>query len=587
MEQRPIWLWAAGAVLLVLIGLKFLPGPGSSGGGAAAAQTAPPGAIRISLASGGNKEAWIHEAVYAFNEASARDSSLQHNGKPVFVEFVQETLEGRTQDYRSGTMVTDTLSGKIKPTIISPGEEAWSLKFQRDWQAIHGRAVARDIGPTIVRSPLVLVTWQSRARAMGCWPTPQPECSWDLIRALSSHPEGWGLVGHPEWGSFKFGYGYVGESNSGTLTAISMCAVGARKLSGLTVADVTPEGGCGQFIAGIERAKIHSGTRSDWLIEQMMNGGPEYLEAVITYEAEVIISNQAHAAILREPLVSIYPQDGIVVVGHPFTILEGVPWVNADQVAAARVLQRYLLSNEPQRAVMKIGFRPADPTVRLEMPIDPAYGALPQATINAIEIPDSATIDRLIEMWHRLKKHATVVMLFDKSGSMGGAKIGAAVKGAQTFVQSMDRDDRIIWMPFDGRLYPPVEGYGSDVGEELVGRIGSTVASGGTALYDALLEAQDRLEAIRREDPRGRRYGIVLLSDGKDESSRSSLGTVEDRLRPHEADPTGIQIHTIAIGTDADENVLRKIANAGHGRYWKGNTVEQMSAIYRSIATYY
>ena len=117
----------------------------------------------------------------------------------------------------------------------------------------------------------------------------------------------------------------------------------------------------------------------------------------------------------------------------------------------------------------------------------------------------------------------------------------------------------------------------------LAGLISSLVAIGLFQDY-----THDRaVEEIRREDPRGRRYGIVLLSDGKDESSRSSLGTVEDRLRPHEADPTGIQIHTIAIGTDADENVLRKIANAGHGRYWKGNTVEQMSAIYRSIATYY
>jgi Ca-activated chloride channel homolog len=590
MEQRPVWLWAAGGVLLLLIVFKFLPGPGmpsGSGPGSAGGQSAPAGAIRISIASGGNKEEWIHPAVRSFNDASPRDSGLQHNGKPVFVEFVQETVDGRTQDYRSGTMVADILSGKIKPTIISPGEESWSVKFQREWQAINGRAVARDVGPTVIRSPLVIATWQSRARALGCWPTPQPECTWDRVRALASAPEGWGTLGHPEWGSFKMGYGYAGESNSGTLAAITMCTVGAGKTGGLTIGDVGVETGCGAFLAGIEKAKIHSGTRSDWLLEQMTTGGPEYLEAILAYEAEVITTNRSQGQNLREPLVSIYPQDGTVVVGHPFTILEGVPWVDADQVAAAKLLQKYLLSSEQQREVFTIGFRPADPNVRLESPIEAAYGANPQATIVALEVPDGPVIDRIIEVWHRVKKHATVVLLFDKSGSMAGTKIGAAVKGAQGFVQSMDRDDRIIWLPFDSALYPAVEGFGSDIGEELVGRIGSTVASGGTSLYDALLKAHDALEEHRREDPTGRRYGIVLLSDGKDESSRNTLGVVEARLRPHEADPTGIQIHTIAIGSDADENVLRKIANAGHGRYWKGNTVEQMVSIYRSIATYY
>ncbi len=40
--------------------------------------------------------------------------------------------------------------------------------------------------------------------------------------------------------------------------------------------------------------------------------------------------------------------------------------------------------------------------------------------------------------------------------------------------------------------------------------------------------------------------------------------------------PTGIQIHAIAIGSDADEKVLRRIAAAAHGRYWKGKDEKDM-----------
>jgi Ca-activated chloride channel family protein len=594
MEGRPTWIWAAGAVLVVLIGFSLLrnSGGGSQAAGQAGAQQAqqeraPAGAIQISMASSSTKQEWLHQAVRDFNGASSRDRSLQQDGKAIFVEIVQETVDGRKVDYRSGTMITDTLSGKIKPTILSPAEESWILKFQKEWQAIHGRAVGREIGPALVRTPMVIATWQSRAKALGCWPTPEAGCTWERIRALATAPDGWGALDHPEWGKFKFGYGYVGESNSGTFTAILTCMFGAAKTAGLTVADVDVSTGCGEFMAGVEKAKIHSGTRSEWLLEQMTTGGPEYLDAIVTYESDVVLWNRTQSQNLREPLVSVYPQDGTIVVSHPFTILEGVPWVTSEQVAAARIFQKFLLSNETQRAVLTTGLRPADPNVRIESPIDAAHGANPQARLVTLEVPDALVIERIVEVWHRVKKHATIAMVFDKSGSMAGTKITAAIKGAQEFVQRMDRDDQLIWMPFDSTLYPPVDGAGADFGEQLISRIGSTPASGGTALYDSILSAYDRLQAARRASGDTRRYGIVVLSDGQDTSSRASLTQLEARLKPEEGDPMGVQIHTIAIGTDADENVLKKIANAAHGRFWKGQTADQMIAVYKGIATYY
>jgi Ca-activated chloride channel homolog len=585
MEHRPNWLWAAGGVLLLLIAFRFLPTTGlgaqSSASGAAAA--APPGSIAISMVSGGNKEEWLHASVDAFNAASRSDGTLQHQGKPIYVEIIQETVDGRKQDYRSGTMIADTLAQKIKPTILSPGEESWTLKFQKDWQGLHGRSVARDVGPTLVRSPLVVATWQSRARALGCWPSPEPECTWARLRAVASSPEGWGLMGHPEWGKLKFGYSYPGEANSGTLTAIAMCMAGAGKSAGLTVADVAETTGCGEFLAGVERAKVHSGVRSDWLFEQMTANGPEYLDAIVTYEFEVIGMNRTQGRNLREPLVAVYPQDGTVLVGHPFTILEGVPWVSDEQAAAARVLEKYLLSPSVQREVLAMGLRPADQSVPLGSPIEPSLGANPQARVAALEVPESTVIDQIVEVWHRVKKHAVLALVFDKSGSMSGAKIGAAAKGAQEFVRSMDRDDRLIWVPFDTQAYSPSEGSR----EDLVDRIAATPAGGETSLYDAISQAYDYVQNVRQEYGETRRYGIVVLSDGRDNRSRTTLASLESRLKPGESDPFGIQIHTIAIGDDADEPVLKKIANAAHGRFWKGQTVGDTVVVYKSIATYY
>ena len=589
MTERPIWIWAAGVVLVLMIVANVARGAGSPlpvpeiGVG----QAARLGAVRISIATSSTKQEWMHQAIQAFNTASPREGALQVEGKPVVVEIVQEVVDGKKVDYRSGTMVSDTVDGKIKPTILSPSEEQWILKLQADWRATHGTAIARDVGPILARTPLVLGAWESRAQALGCWPDPAPECTWERVRALAVSPNGWGMLGRAEWGQFKLGYGYPGESNSGTVSTMLTCMVGAGKSSALTAEDVDVNSGCGQFIAGVERAKVHSGNRSGWLIEQMTNGGPEYLDAVAISESDIILANRTRSAELRERIVSIYPQDGTVLLGHPFTVLEGAPWVTPEQIAAASVFKTFLLSAEQQQAVTSTGLRPGDPNVRLESPIESRYGANPSARLVTRDLPDGAVFDRVIEVWHRVKKHSMIALVFDRSGSMNEPKISAAIRGAQEFVRRMDGDDQLVWMPFDNTVYPPTEGFGSQLGEELIGRIGSTPASGGTALYDAVLSAYDRLQDARSIHGERLRYGIVVLSDGRDESSRTTLSTLELKLKPGEVDPTGVQIHTVAIGGDADERVLKRIANAAHGNYWKGQTADDMVAVYRAIATYY
>lgn len=592
MTGRPIWLWAAAAVLAILVGFRVATETArartqtqtSSSTSTTPGQPAPPDAVRISIASSFGKQAWLHQATGEFNAASIHDSGLQVSGKPISVEILQETVNGVRQDYRSRTMLSDTFDGKIKPTILSPSDEATIQKLQRDWQAMNsGQQIARDIGPSLARTPLVFAMWQSRATALGCWPTPEPRCTWEQIRQLAASPEGWGLVGRSDWGTLKIGYGYVGESSVGNQAAALMCMLGAGKPQVLTLDDIGVDSACGRFMSDVERAKTHSGTTSDWLLGQMTGGGPEYLDTVIIYEVQVIDLNRLQAANLREPVVAVYPQDGTFLVGHPFTVLDGAPWVTADQRNAAGIYLAYLLATERQRALVSTGLRPANDALPLGDPIATRYGANPQANIVNLAAPDALTSERITEVWHRVKKHAVIALVFDKSGSMAGGKITAAIRGAEEFVKTMDRDDLLIWMPFDGRVHPPFEGSV----EQMLDRIRSTPASGDTALYDAVLAAQDRLEAVRRDHRDSRRYGIVILSDGRDTHSNASLATIEARLKPGESDPHGVQIHAIAIGNDADEGVLRKIAGAAHGRFWKTQATSDTVAVYRSIATYY
>ena len=598
MEEKPIWIWAAGAALIALVAFSAMRPRGEPSGSttpsgqsqsqSAAGPNPSGGAINVSIANASAKQEWLHQAVAAFNDASRREREWQAAGRPVSVQVLQEEIDGKKVDYRSGTMVSDTIAGKIKPTVLSPGEESWIGQLRRQWRGLHGADIAREDAPVVARTPQVLAMWQSRARALGCWPAPDAGCTWERIRGLATHPGGWELLGRPEWRQLKIGYSYFGESNSGTLGVVAMCMVGAGKSQGLVMEDIDPSTGCGTFIRDIEVAKAHSGKKSDWLLERLVQGGPEYLDAVVTWETEVIQLNQKLAGAMREPLVAVYPQDGTVVVGHPYAILDGAPWVTSEQVEAAKVFRAYLLRREQQERLVASGLRPADASVRLASPIAPAHGASPDAKLVPLEVPDPLLIERIGEVWQEVRKHAIVALVFDKSGSMQtGAKIRAASRGAQEFVGQMHREDQLLWLPFDDKLHAGAQGRKAEVGERLVGDIAGIGASGGTALYDAVLAAHERLSALRQAHGGAYRYGMVVLSDGRDENSKWTLTMLESALRPQEGDPTGIQIHTIAIGSDADEGVLKRVASAAHGRYWKGQSEKDMIAIYGEIAKHY
>lgn len=205
-------------------------------------------------------------------------------------------------------------------------------------------------------------------------------------------------------------------------------------------------------------------------------------------------------------------------------------------------------------------------------------------------MPDTLVLDRVQEVWREVKKPSILAIVFDKSGSMGGEKIAAAARGAMAFVSGMDAKDWMLWMPFDDEVYVKMQGRKTEIGERLLADLAATPASGGTALYDAVGRAWRLLEEQRKLQGNTARYGIVVLSDGQDANSKEfSLALLGAMLQPSEADPTGIQIHTIGIGTDADEAVLKKIAGLAHGKYWKARTtsVTEVVNIYREIVKYY
>jgi Ca-activated chloride channel family protein len=568
------FLLVAIVVLAVVLVVQLNKARQDNGPTTAVAATAPPeGSIVVEVHSSNTKQDWMEQVATAFNAAG-----YTVDGKPIVVTL---------KHVGSGTSMTDILDGKDKPVVWSPGSAPWVTQINQTWRDRTGQNLISGDCPATLHLPLAIAMWQPMAEALG-WP--DKPIGWNDLATLSTDPAGWAAYGHPEWGEFKFGHPHPEHSNSGLLSLIAETYATSGQTDGLTV-DIVKSPAVMEGVGAIEQHVFHYGKTDTDLLLRMTQRGPEYLHAVTSYEANVIKWNRDHASELRFPLVAVYPSDGTFWVGNPYCILDNADWVSDEQERAAAIFRDYVLAPEQQALAMDFGLRPADPSVPLRAPIDLDNGAVPSITSDQapdLSYPSDEVIGHILEMWHQVKKKATVILLLDTSGSMQGDKIKGAVEGAVTFIDQMYPADEVYVVTFSSEVTElPIVGTVGEVGERLRTSLRSLYAEGNTALYEAVIYSVDRLEELKTEDEQSgerRMYGLVLLSDGKNE--RDGGPSYQDMLSrlPSGTEAGGVKIYTIAYGDDADLNVLATLANRTNGKQFSGD-VEDIKAVYFLISS--
>jgi Ca-activated chloride channel family protein len=135
-------------------------------------------------------------------------------------------------------------------------------------------------------------------------------------------------------------------------------------------------------------------------------------------------------------------------------------------------------------------------------------------------------------------------IVLDTSGSMAGEKISAARAALERLYDLLDRDDEIFLYRFSDSP-TLLQGWTSD--RELVARaLRRTAPAGGTAMYDAVAEAVPLAETGRH-----RKKAIVVISDGNDTSSQTSVAELKQLIREGE-------VLVYAIGIDGDSEPVRR-----------------------------
>ena len=159
---------------------------------------------------------------------------------------------------------------------------------------------------------------------------------------------------------------------------------------------------------------------------------------------------------------------------------------------------------------------------------------------------------------------AALVLVLDKSGSMNQPVAGAratqqriANEGAALAIESLRADNLVGVITFDMSAYTVVPLQANENPRALADKVRAISADGGTNIEPALESALDMLSPAKVARKR-----VVFMTDGRS----SSTENLEDLARRMAA--ADIQLTTIAVGDDADYELLEKLATVGGGEFY-------------------
>jgi Ca-activated chloride channel homolog len=167
---------------------------------------------------------------------------------------------------------------------------------------------------------------------------------------------------------------------------------------------------------------------------------------------------------------------------------------------------------------------------------------------------------------HRDQGRVALVLVIDRSGSMaddiyneGTSKLDMARQAAILSVQQLAPRDIIGVLAFDSFQHWvfPVNTVLSVGLPAIQERIGAITSEGGTEIFSALSAG---FEAVRRTDAQYKH--VILMTDGKSCCGGDYAGLL-DRMHTN-----SVTLSTIAVGGDADQQLLSQLARQGEGRYY-------------------
>ena len=423
----------------------------------------------------------------------------------------------------------------------------------------------------IMLSPLVVGVSQSQARRLG-WDQPEAakKITWSVIAKAAQS------------GQLTYALSNPATSNQGFMALMGVVASVAQRSEALSADDVDRTAIRG-FIKGYKLV----GDNSSYLTEKFIAQQNTRVNAFINYESWLLSLNQSGQ--LKEKLTLIYPHEGIATADYPLMLLNEAKREQYQKVVS------YLKGEAAQTWLVK---------TTLRRPVNPAV-AQAQAGLFAqggllVELPfstDRALADGLISAYlNEFRTPIASTFVLDVSGSMSQNGRRQQLVESLQYIAGQDASltgriarltsrEKVWLLPFSEQVYPPVffeipatmQDHGavrgltlqadSEAKQQVLSQVRDFAEglhmSGGTALYDAVLQALINMNAERQKNP-NYQYSVVAFTDGEVNKGRN-LAEFKIAYAALPEDARAIPVFMVLFG-EANETALKELVLTTGGR---------------------
>jgi Mg-chelatase subunit ChlD len=411
-------------------------------------------------------------------------------------------------------------------------------------------------------TPQVFAMTLATANSLG-WP--DISFGWRELNVLSTNQALWRTKKRGSDSPLKVVLPNPETTTSGRLALCSMLVTASGRLNRFERTDLERTESL-DFLKGISGGIHAMGSSTHPGMESLCRLGATGPNIVIATEQEVYASYALEK--LAEPIVGVRAKEGCFVFDHPIAAVTTQSVGKRERQETQKFIE-FLLAPDQQESANNIGFRPSTVRAGEYAPLDPARGIDPSPISTIFEEPDFDTTNLAVKLWKDARPPADVLFVLDLSSSMRLSdedRLSFVLRVAGRLIDSLGRRDTVGLLVFNEKRVLAIRPAPLEIARaRFIETLGKATPAGGSALFDSVRDVV--VENLAGRLP-GRMPSIVVLSDGLDTSSRTSIGDLIDIITKEMATGRVPPIYTVGFGGDIEMDALSRISKITGGRVY-------------------
>ncbi len=188
-----------------------------------------------------------------------------------------------------------------------------------------------------------------------------------------------------------------------------------------------------------------------------------------------------------------------------------------------------------------------------------------QGSDGQVAVAVTLNAEEIVQADNRQVQHADLVIVMDRSGSMGGGKIRDAKQAVVRLIDRLTSKDRLALVTYANGVetVSPLVAMNDANRRQVQAAVEGVQAGGGTNLGGGL---QRGIRTLKQATGEGGQRRVILISDGlanQGITDPHTLGRIAADAKEH-----NLAVSSVGVGYDFNEVLMTTLADHGAGRYY-------------------